>query len=213
MENIAKKLEYLSSRISALKADGEPKLIVVTKNRTPETILSCYKLGLRDFGENRIQEAMKKIEHLPRDINWHFIGHLQSNKAKDVVGKFVLIHSVDSLKLLEKIDGKAKELGITQDVLLEVNVSGEKSKYGFKQSEVSGVMRKAKALDNTKVIGLMTMAPYGATTEGLHLIFGSLRRLSDELGLEELSMGMSDDFEVAIEEGATILRIGRAIFQ
>lgn len=192
---------------------NEPLLIAVTKGRTPETILPYYGAGIRDFGENRAQEALVKIQKLPTDIRWHFIGHLQSNKVKDVLGKFFLIHSVDSLALLRKINSQAEELNLTQDVLLEVNVSEEKTKYGFRgEDEVKGVLELSSQLTHVRILGLMTMAPYGADENELRRVFSSLRRMRDRLGLTHLSMGMSDDFGIAVQEGATMLRIGRALF-
>lgn len=190
----------------------EPLLVAVTKGQSVETIMGYYSAGLKDFGENRVQESVLKIKALPKDIRWHFIGHLQSNKVKEAVGKFVLIHSVDSPKLLERINSVAFALKTVQDVLLEVNVGGEKTKQGFLAEEVFGVIEKSKALENIRVLGLMTVAPYGADEKELRRIFGTLVKLRDGFGLKELSMGMSDDFEIAVSEGATIIRIGRALF-
>ena len=205
-------LSLIRSRINASLPQGAkpPLLVGVTKGQSQEEILKFYMLGMRDFGENKIQEALLKIEALPKDISWHFIGHLQSNKVKDAVGKFVLIHSIDSLKLLEKINCRAREIGIAQDVLLEVNVSNEKTKIGLKMSEVKGVLENSKGMENIRVLGLMTLAPYGA--KETETIFKTLRDLAHSFGLSELSMGMSDDFETAIKEGATIIRIGRALY-
>jgi pyridoxal phosphate enzyme (YggS family) len=200
------------SKNAVMDNGQEPLLVAVTKGQSVETIRAYYSAGLKDFGENRVQEAVPKIKALPKDIRWHFIGHLQSNKVKEAVGQFALIHSVDSPKLLERINAMARELGITQNILLEVNVSGEKTKYGFKVEETTEAMREAKELKHIMVLGLMTVAPYGAKEEELHRIFGKIRGLRDNLGLRELSMGMSDDFEIAVSEGATIIRIGRALF-
>ncbi len=208
IESVRAKIKNASPRGST-----EPLLVAVTKGRSVETIRRYYDAGLRNFGENRVQEAVPKIKALPKDIRWHFIGHLQSNKMKEVVGQFALIHSVDSPKLLERINAVARELGITQNILLEVNVSGEKTKYGFKPDELNDAMRELENLKSIRVLGLMTMAPYGAKEEELRKVFGSLRELRDEFNLGELSMGMSDDFEIAVKEGATIVRVGRALFE
>ena len=208
------KFDSILARVKAVLPPNSknPLLIGVTKSHSPDQILAYYNLGLRDFGENTVQEALPKIEALPKDIRWHFIGHLQSNKVKEAVGKFKLIHAIDSLKLLEKTGSRARELGIIQDVLLEVNISGEETKHGLKTGEVKGVLESSKTLPNIRVLGLMTMAPYGAKEEELHRIFGSLRELAASHNLPELSMGMSDDFEIAVAEGATMIRIGRALF-
>ena len=208
------RLDSILARVKAsLPLNSKPPILIgVTKGHLPDRILNYYNLGIRDFGENRVQEALPKLEALPKDIRWHFIGHLQSNKVKDVVGKFKLIHAADSLKLLEKINSRAAELRIIQDVLIEVNVSGEETKYGFRAGEVLGVLESAKGLPNVRVLGLMAMAPYGTKETGLHRVFGSLRELAATSNLPELSMGMSDDFEIAVSEGATMIRIGRALF-
>jgi PLP dependent protein len=204
---------WLRTRKSIPKGSTEPLLVAVTKGRPPEEILELYNLGIRDFGENRVLEALPKINSLPKGIRWHFIGHLQSNKVNEAVGKFALIHSVDSPKLLEKISNRARELGVVQNVLLEVNISGEGTKFGLAPSEVKHLLEKARTLPNVRVSGLMAMAPYRAKEEEARRIFGSLRELAHSLGLAELSMGMSDDFELAVKEGATIMRIGRALFE
>jgi len=214
MPNPKERLDSIRSRISSSlpPTSNSPLLIGVTKTHPPEQIMPYYNLGMRDFGENKAQEAFPKIEVLPKDINWHFIGHLQSNKVREAVGKFKLIHSVDSVKLLEKINSRAKELGIIQDVLLEVNISKEKSKFGLEPSEIKGVLEKARSLSNVRVLGLMTMAPYNSSESEQHKIFSSLRDLARSLALPELSMGMSNDFEIAVKDGATMVRIGTALF-
>jgi PLP dependent protein len=215
MGSQSERLESIRARIIASLPPGskEPLLVVVTKGRSPEEILEFHSLGVRDFGENRVLEALPKIKALPKDIRWHYIGHLQSNKANEVVGKFALIHSVDSPKLLEKINSRAKELGIIQNILLEVNISGESTKFGLKPNEAKPLLEKAGPLLNVRVLGLMAMAPYGAKEGDARGIFGSLRELAHSVGLIGLSMGMSDDFEIAVSEGATIIRIGRALFE
>jgi pyridoxal phosphate enzyme (YggS family) len=193
-------------------------IVAVTKHVGVPEVTSALSAGIRDFGENRVQEFEGKFGLFP-DARWHFIGHLQTNKVKDVVGKAHLIHSIDSIKLLRFVDRKAAELGIVQPVLLEVNVSGEASKGGFDPRAVSEALDESSAMEGVRIRGLMTMAPF-ARPEDVRWVFRELRELRDSLGaiapdgveLEELSMGMTNDFRVAIEEGATIVRIGTAIF-
>ena len=193
-------------------------IVAVTKTHGVEVIRQALEVGIRDFGENRVQEFLGKYGLFPT-ANWHFIGTLQTNKAKDVVGKAVLIHSVDSLRLLAEIDRRAQALGVVQAVLLEVNVSSEVSKHGFVPADVREVLIEASHMDGVAVRGLMTMAPFGRP-EDTRWVFRELRELRDSLRemplngveLSELSMGMSNDFRVAVEEGATIVRVGTAIF-
>lgn len=196
----------------------EITIVAVTKTVGIEDIQHAMAAGVRDFGENRVQEFLGKYGLFP-EVNWHFIGTLQTNKVKDVVGKTCLVHSVDSLKLLETIDRKAAEIGVVQPVLLEVNVAGEASKHGLDPTELADVLIEAAKCENVQVRGLMTMAPF-ARAEEVRWVFRELRELRDRLResepdgveLDELSMGMTNDFRVAVEEGATIVRVGRAIF-
>ena len=187
-------------------------LVAVTKGFDASTVRVAFDYGIRDFGENRVQEAEEKIgqlSDLKPDITWHMVGHLQSNKAKIAVELFDIIHSVDSIKLAEILSRRGEK---TLPVLLQVNVSGEAPKSGFAVDEVTKAVEEIRRLPSLNVIGLMTIAPLVAAPEEARPVFRKLRMLRDSLGLEHLSMGMTDDFEVAIEEGATILRIGRAIF-
>lgn len=194
------------------------RIVAVTKTVGIVEIRAAIVAGMRDFGENRAQEFVGKYGLFP-DVRWHFIGTLQTNKVKDVVGKAYLIHSVDSMHLLDAIDRKASELGVVQPVLLQVNVSGEDSKHGFQPDELQAVVEAARDLPGVRIRGLMTMAPFGHPEEA-RPVFHELRRLAVSLGalrldgveLDELSMGMTNDFKVAVEEGATIIRVGRAIF-
>lgn len=183
------------------------KIVAVSKGCSLEQILALYEVGCRDFGESRVQEALLKIEKAPKDIRWHFIGKLQKNKVRKVIGKFFLIHSVDSFDLAEKISQVSQEMNVVTSILFEVNTSGEPSKSGFKPEEVRLIN-----LSGISLKGLMTMAPL---TDNIHIIrktFSDLRLLRDKLGLKELSMGMSSDYWIAIEEGATMLRLGSCIF-
>ncbi len=193
-------------------------IVAVSKHVGVPEVIAALEAGIEDFGENRVQEFEGKFGLFP-DARWHFIGHLQTNKVKDVVGKAHLIHSVDSLKLLSFIDHKAAEANVVQRVLLQVDISGEESKSGFDPDEVADAMIEASSLDNVEVRGLMTMAPFALAAD-VRWVFRELRELRDSLcamplngvELDELSMGMTNDFRVAVEEGATIVRIGTAIF-
>jgi len=191
---------------------GEITLVAITKGVDVSAIRVAFGCGIRNFGENRVQEAEDKIAQLSDlkpDVTWHMVGHLQSNKARRAIDLFDIIHSVDSIRLAEVLSRRAEK---PLPVLLEVNVSGEATKGGFSVGEIAVAVNEVKHLPNLKVMGLMTMAPFVADIEEVRPVFRKLRELRDSLGLEHLSMGMTDDFEVAIEEGATMLRIGRAIF-
>ncbi len=227
MTDIAANLQRVQERIaSAAKRVGrdpaEVILVAVSKTHPPATIRAAYELGLRHFGENRVEEAVGKIDALPQDITWHMVGHLQSRKAALAVKLFDIVHSVDSVKLARRLDRFCTEEGRTMPVLLEVNVSGEASKYGFPIADRAGLeaaIAEMLKLPQVRIEGLMTMAPIVPDPEDARPVFRGLRELRDELAHKfpqiewrHLSMGMTDDFEVAIEEGATIVRIGRAIF-
>jgi len=191
---------------------GEITLVAITKEVGISAIRAAFDCGLRDFGENRVQEAEEKIgqlSDLKLDVTWHMVGHLQSNKAKTAVELFDIIHSTDSVRLAEILSRQAEK---TLPVLLQVNVSEEATKSGFAVNEVGAAVEEIRQLPNLRLVGLMTIAPLVAETEEVRPVFRKLRELRDSLRLEHLSMGMTDDFEVAIEEGATMLRIGRAIF-
>jgi hypothetical protein len=185
-------------------------LVAVTKTFPPEAIRAAFAAGLRNFGENRVQEAKAKVEALADLlITWHMVGRLQSNKAKAASGLFDIIHSVDSVMLAEVLSRRAER---KIPILLEVNLSGEATKAGFFEGELVAAVEQISQLPNLEIKGLMTIAPMVADPEEARPVFHHLRQLRDGLGLEHLSMGMTDDFEVAIEEGATMVRIGRAIF-
>jgi hypothetical protein len=194
------------------RSPGEITLVAITKGVEVQAIRAAFDSEIRDFGENRVQEAEAKIVQLADlkpNVTWHMVGHLQSNKAKSAVELFDIIHSVDSVRLAEILNRRAQK---TLPVLLEVNVSGEATKGGFSIVETEAAVKAIKQLHNLKMLGLMTVAPFVADPEEVRTVFRKLRELRDSLGLEHLSMGMTDDFEVAVEEGATMLRIGRAIF-
>ena len=187
-------------------------LVAVTKTVDVSAIEAAFNAGVRHFGESRVQEAKPKIEQLRKlkpGITWHMVGHLQTNKAKTAADIFDIIHSIDSLKLAETLnDCSPKRLPI----LIQINVSAEASKGGFALPEVNEAVKQIGKLANLDIQGLMTIAPWVDDAEEVRLVFRQMRQLRDALGLKHLSMGMSDDFEVAIEEGATLVRIGRAIF-
>jgi pyridoxal phosphate enzyme (YggS family) len=199
------------------------KLIAVSKSVGPEKVAEAFQQGVTEFGENRVQDALRKRDgmtaELADNINWHFIGHLQTNKVKQVVGKFSLIHSIDSLRLAEELSKVAGKEGIVQAILLQVKMAEDPTKGGFTADDLRRDFGKVLALPGIKVSGLMTITPLTADRDLCERCFCGLRDLRDELEkthgvkLDELSMGMSDDYPEAIRCGSTMVRIGRAIFQ
>lgn len=195
-------------------------LISVSKTKPVEMIEEAYRLGKREFGENKAQEMKEKFEVLPGDIRWHFIGHLQTNKVKYVVGRACLIHSVDSLRLAEAIEKESGKRNVISQILVEVNVAGEESKFGLKFEETVALVQQIARLPHVHIQGLMTIAPYVENPEENRGIFRKLRELSVDIGdknidnvsMGVLSMGMTGDYQVAIEEGATYVRVGTGIF-
>ncbi len=187
-------------------------LVAVSKGHPPEAIRAGYEAGLRHFGENRIQEAVPRIEQAVAagvEAAWHLVGHLQSNKAKAASGAFDVIHSVDSARLLARLDAAAPA---PRDVLLQVNIAAEPQKQGVAPDQLRELVEAAREGRNLRLRGLMTIAPIASDAEDVRPVFRALRELAERHELPELSMGMTDDFEVAIEEGATLVRVGRAIF-
>lgn len=222
MSTIRENLERVKTRMAAAaQRSARPieqiKLLAVSKTIAAERILEAYEAGQRHFAENRVQELCAKTTVLPENINWHLIGHLQQNKVRAALQSNAIIHSVDSMKLLQRIKRIAEELQSKATVLLEVNISGEDSKFGLEPEQVEPLLEICQE-ETVKCLGLMTIAPYQAEESELRRIFAALRELRDQLqqncglSLPELSMGMSGDFEAAIAEGATMLRIGSAIF-
>lgn len=195
-------------------------LIAVSKTKPVDMISEIYDCGIREFGENKVQEILSKSEVLPDDINWHMIGHLQRNKVKQVISRAVLIHSVDSMRLAQAISDEAVKQNITVEILLEVNVAGEDTKFGFTMEETPQVLPEIAKLPNIMVRGLMTSAPFVDNPEDNRRYFKQLKQLCvdlkakniDNTSMDFLSMGMTNDFQVAIEEGATHIRVGTAIF-
>lgn len=221
--SIRENIERLCGEIAAECARAGRELSEITtvaasKYADADGIREAYDAGLRDFGENRIQEALAKMESLPDDINWHFIGHLQRNKVTKVVGKFGLIHSVDSLRLAEKINQVAGDRELIQRVMLEINISGEETKFGLDSHGIEELAAGVSTMANIELTGLMTMAPFTADESVVRGVFRALRELRDTLSekigkpLPNLSMGMTNDWRIAVAEGATHLRIGSAIF-
>ncbi|HPX92862.1 MAG TPA: YggS family pyridoxal phosphate-dependent enzyme [Bacillota bacterium] len=225
-QTIGRNLEELiqSIRLTALEAGRDPdsvRLVAVTKNFPASDVEAAFHHGQRVFGENRAQELVAKASELDSgvDCEWHMIGTLQTNKVKYLTGLVSLIHSVDSLRLLETIQRRAERMALVQDVLLQVNVSGEDSKHGFSPSKMDLVLQERGNLSHVRIRGLMTMAPFFDDPERARPVFAQLRLLRDQLSerhgmpqLAELSMGMTADYKQAIAEGATIVRIGSAIF-
>jgi hypothetical protein len=222
-ETFQERLEQVQARMTAAcarvgrKAD-EVQLIAVSKTYGPERVREAAECGLRIFGENKVQEAEAKVPMCPGNVSWHLIGHLQSNKAARAVALFDQVHSVDSLKLLQRLEAAAAAEGKRLPVLLEINVSGEGSKFGLRPDAVPEVLEHVGELEYAQIVGLMTMPPFTPEAERARTHFRRLRELRDEwsaqfgVALPELSMGMSHDFEVAVEEGATWIRVGTALF-
>ena len=220
---IAENIKHLNERIAAKclefkRNPEEIRLIAVSKFFGIDAINETRRLGIADFGENKAQELRDKYEILGDKVTWHFIGALQRNKVKYAVKATSYIHSVDSQILADEVNKEAKKLNKVQNILLEVNTSSEESKSGLtEKEEVINLVKHCSSLQNIKLIGLMTVAPFTDDTKIIRKSFADLRNLKDEINqigfdLKELSMGMTNDFEIAIEEGATMLRIGSAIF-
>ena len=200
-------------------ADGV-ELIAVSKTKPVSMLQEAYEAGMRDFGENKVQELVDKYEALPKDIRWHMIGHLQRNKVKYLVGRVFLIHSVDSLRLAQEIQKEAEKKQTEVNILVEVNVAGEESKFGSSREETLRLVEEIALLPSVHIQGLMTVAPYVEDPEANRRIFANLKQLAvdinrkniDNVNMNVLSMGMTGDYQVAVEEGATYVRVGTGIF-
>lgn len=218
LEEVEQKIQAACDRSGRKRS--EVTLIAVSKTKPLEMLQEAYDLGVRVFGENKVQELEQKYDQLPKDIQWHMIGHLQTNKVKYIVDKAELIHSVDSIKLAEAIEKEAEKKNCVAGVLVEVNVAEEESKFGLKMEEVIPFIEKISRFPHIKVRGLMTIAPFVENPEDNRSIFANLQKLSvdiankniDNTNVSILSMGMTNDYEVAIEEGATMVRVGTGIF-
>ena len=199
---------------------GSVTLVAVSKTKPVRLVEQAYEYGIRQFGENKAQEMKEKYDMLPKNINWHFIGHLQTNKIKYVLGRAALIHSVDSMHLAEAIEAECVKKKLDADILVEVNVAQEATKSGIKTEETESLVRDIAKLQHVHVKGLMTIAPFVENAGNNRMIFRTLKELSvdiagkniDNVSMNILSMGMTNDYEVAIEEGATHIRVGTAIF-
>lgn len=216
-ERIQKNLESVRARIaeSASRAGRDPdevQLVAITKSVGIEEIQCLYDLGVRDFGENRLHLAEEKIPRLQGNARWHMIGHVQRRKARDIVPLFDCVDAIDRLEVAQTFEKHCAEQGKSMPVLIETNVSGEESKFGVSPDELARCLDEIGELTHLQVTGLMTMAPYVDDPEDVRPVFGELRRLAERFQLSELSMGMTNDFEIAIEEGATQVRIGSALF-
>jgi pyridoxal phosphate enzyme (YggS family) len=220
---IAQELRSVTERIAAAaaRAGRDPsavRIVAVTKGHPLATAREAAAVGLLDLGENRVQEALGKMDAWPgAPVRWHFVGHLQRNKAKQVVGRFALIHSLDSVRLADALAEAAAARDLVQDVLVEVNVAGEEQKTGCPAAEVPALVEHASRLAHLRLRGLMTMAPYTDDVAVQRRAFAGLRELHFRLSasgfrLEDLSMGMTNDFETAVEEGATMVRLGTVLF-
>ena len=222
---IKQNLEQVQKNIrKACEASGrkyeDVTLIAVSKTKPVSLLMEAYECGCREFGENKVQELIDKYEVMPKDIKWHMIGHLQRNKVKYIVGKTALIHSVDSLKLAQEISKEALKKQVQVSILIEVNVAGEDTKFGVKPEETEELVREIALLPGICIEGLMTIAPYVDDPEQNRQYFEQLKQLSvdiklkniDNVNMNVLSMGMTGDYMVAVEEGASFVRVGTGIF-
>lgn len=218
LEKVRQRIELTCDNI--MREKNQVTLIAVSKTKPLEMLREAYQSGVRDFGENKVQELMDKIPQMPADIRWHMIGHLQTNKVKYIVDKVYMIHSVDSEKLAEAISREAVKKNVTVKILVEVNVAQEESKFGVTPDRTKDLVRKISLLPGISVQGLMTIAPYVEDEEENRIYFNKLRQLSvdidreniDNVSMGVLSMGMTGDYRVAVEEGATHVRVGTGVF-
>ena len=225
MSLITENLERVERNICAAceragRDRSEVTLIAVSKTKPVEDIMEAYNAGIREFGENKVQELTDKYEKLPKDIHWHMIGHLQKNKVKYIVDKAVLIHGVDSFELAKEINKQAEKKNVTANVLVEVNIADEESKFGVKAEEAFDLVKNIMELNYVNVKGLMCIAPYVVVSDEnrkffqkmLKLDVDIMKKLCNNNSIDVMSMGMTGDYEVAIEEGATMVRVGTGIF-
>ena len=209
-ERIASVRERIA--IACARSDRDPAtvtLLAVSKTQSSAAVMEAIAFGIQDFGENRVQEALEKQSQVGPGATWHLVGHLQTNKAKAAAGRFAILHGIDSERVLIAVAQAATKV---QRIMIEVNIGGEETKFGFTPSQLLPIVALARTLPNIRQERLMTVAPRHLDVEQVRPHFAGLRRLAHDSGLGSLSMGMTDDFEVAIEEGATHIRIGRAIF-
>lgn len=225
LKKIDLNLKKVEARVAAAcqrsgRSFHDVTLIAVSKHKPPSLMQEAYAYGCRHFGENKVQELTQKYEQLPEDIQWHMIGHLQRNEVKYIVGKACLIHSVDSFRLAEEISKESLKKNVVSQILIEVNMAEEESKFGVTKEEASSLIQEIAGLPAIRIKGLMTIAPYVENPEKNRQYFAGLRHLSvdimdksiDNVSMDILSMGMTGDYEVAVEEGATCIRVGTGIF-
>lgn len=218
LNEVEQNIQQACDKVS--RSREEVTLIAVSKTKPISVLQEAYNLGVRVFGENKVQELTEKYEALPKDIHWHMIGHLQTNKVKYIVGKTALIHSVDSLHLAKEIEKQATKNNVIVPILIEVNIAEEESKFGIHKEETIALVREIAQMEHVHIRGLMTIAPYVENPEDNRPYFRAIRQLSvdikqeniDNVNMDVLSMGMTGDYMVAIEEGATIVRVGTGIF-
>lgn len=216
LENVREQIAHAAAK--AGRSAGEIELVAVTKTHRPEKVREAIEAGQTLFGESRVQEARAKIPELPSSLRWHFVGHLQKNKIRHALSLFELFHGVDSIALAQEMDRIGEEDGLHPRVLLEVNVAGEGSKFGFSPENLRAEMESLLGLPRLSILGLMAIPPLAEQAEASRKYFAELRELRDRLQTEfrvdlaQLSMGMTQDFPIAIEEGATLVRVGTAIF-
>lgn len=218
MSDIAQNIKHVREQIK--KANKDTRLIAVSKTKPVSMLKEAYDAGVRDFGENKVQEILDKYDKLPSDIRWHMIGHLQTNKVKYIADKVYMIHSVDSVKLAVEISRRAIQAGRVIPILIEINIGNEDSKFGIKPDELEDLLSQIADLEGIKISGLMCVAPYTESAEENRVYFKQMKQLSvdimqkniDNVFMNVLSMGMSGDYEVASSEGATYVRVGTGIF-
>ncbi len=221
---IKKNIEIIETKINQAKApDQDVLLVAVSKYRSIESMLAVYEAGVSHMAENRVQEFLEKYDLLPGDITWHLIGHLQTNKVKYAIGKTALIHSLDSIRLAQEIQRQSQRKNVTTNVLIQINIAKEASKYGFAQEEVEEAIEQILNMPNVMIEGLMCIAPLDATEQMLNNYFKEMKSIyeklkilynnTDRIKMRYLSMGMSGDFELAVQNGANLVRIGSAIFE
>lgn len=219
-DNYLKLKKEIDEAASKSRYSQDVTLVAVTKTHPAETLMEAYELGMRDFGENKVQELLSKYDVLPKDIRWHLIGHLQRNKVKYIIDKTWLIHSVDSLRLAQTIEEQAAAKGLDVNILIQVNISHEETKFGIDRDELTSLLNEISRMKHVHVQGLMTIAPFTENPEDCRTVFRELKNLSididamkiDNINMKILSMGMSGDYKVAIDEGSTMVRVGTAIF-
>lgn len=214
------KSSIIETLVKSNRDTNSAELIAVSKTKPVEMLNEAYQAGMRDFGENKVQEILAKYDELPKDIRWHMIGHLQTNKVKYIADKVYMIHSVDSVKLAKEIDKQAKRVNRIIPILIEINIGNEESKYGIKPCECEAFIREINSLPNICISGLMCVAPFTENAEQNRVYFRQMKQLSvditskniDNTNMSVLSMGMSGDYLIALEEGATYVRVGTSVF-